>query len=65
MQTTLLTDLERQHQVIKNLAAVLNAAGSHIDNVVKVNVFLANMEDFAQMNEVYKQYWGSIKPCRT
>lgn len=55
----------RTHQVIQNLAAVLDAAGSHIDNVVKVNVFLANMEDFSSMNEVYKVYWGDVKPCRT
>lgn len=44
---------------------MLEAAGSHIDNVVKVNVFLANMEDFTKMNDVYKQYWGAVKPCRT
>ncbi|KAF3762653.1 putative L-PSP endoribonuclease family protein [Cryphonectria parasitica EP155] len=55
----------RTHQVIRNLAALLEAAGSHIDNVVKVNVFLADMKDFDQMNEVYKQYWGSVKPSRT
>lgn len=43
----------------------MTAAGSSIDKVVKVNVFLANMEDFAKMNEVYMQYWGDVKPCRT
>ncbi|KAF2973102.1 hypothetical protein GQX73_g672 [Xylaria multiplex] len=53
------------HQCIKNLTAILEAAGSDILKVVKVNVFLSNMDDFAAMNEVYSQYWGDVKPCRT
>ncbi|KAI1500173.1 endoribonuclease L-PSP [Biscogniauxia marginata] len=53
------------HQCIKNLTAILEAAGSDITKVVKVNVFLANMDDFAAMNEIYSQYWGDVKPCRT
>ncbi|KAF2083880.1 endoribonuclease L-PSP [Saccharata proteae CBS 121410] len=53
------------HRCIQNLQAVLEAAGTNIDNVVKVNVFLADMGDFAAMNEVYMQYWGSVKPSRT
>ncbi|KAH8157400.1 hypothetical protein CIB48_g10848 [Xylaria polymorpha] len=53
------------HQCIKNLSAILEAAGSDILKVVKVNVFLASMDDFAAMNEVYSQYWGDVKPCRT
>ncbi|KAI1138310.1 L-PSP endoribonuclease family protein Brt1 [Hypoxylon sp. FL0543] len=55
----------RQHQCIKNLAAILEASGSDITKVVKVNVFLSNMDDFAAMNEIYSQYWGEVKPCRT
>ncbi|KAL8314287.1 hypothetical protein RB597_006603 [Gaeumannomyces tritici] len=54
-----------QHQCIKNLTAILEEAGSSIDKVVKVNVFLSNMDDFAAMNEIYCQYWGDVKPCRT
>lgn len=54
-----------QHQCIRNLTAVLSAAGSAIENVVKVNVFLTTMQNFAAMNEAYKQYWGEIKPGRT
>ncbi len=50
---------------MKNLAAVLEAAGTNMDNVVKVNVFIADMKDFAAMNEVYTQYFGDVKPCRT
>ncbi|EJT78535.1 endoribonuclease L-PSP [Gaeumannomyces tritici R3-111a-1] len=53
------------HQCIKNLTAILEEAGSSIDKVVKVNVFLSNMDDFAAMNEIYCQYWGDVKPCRT
>ncbi|KAF2481358.1 putative L-PSP endoribonuclease family protein [Neohortaea acidophila] len=53
------------HRVLKNLSAVLEAAGTSMDNVVKVNVFLADMGDFAAMNEVYTQYFGEVKPCRT
>ncbi|OJD36525.1 l-psp endoribonuclease family protein [Diplodia corticola] len=53
------------HQCIKNLTAILEASGTTIENVVKVNVFLANMDDFAAMNEVYMTYWGDVKPCRT
>ncbi|XDG08670.1 hypothetical protein ABKA04_008285 [Annulohypoxylon sp. FPYF3050] len=53
------------HQCIKNLSAILEASGSDLNKVVKVNVFIANMDDFAAMNEVYSQYWGQVKPCRT
>jgi hypothetical protein len=54
-----------QHQCIKNLTAVLEEAGTVIEKVIKVNVFLASMDDFAKMNEVYKTYWGDVKPSRT
>jgi reactive intermediate/imine deaminase len=47
------------HQVIKNLSAILDPAGSSINYVVKVNIFLADMSDFAKMNEVY-DYIGAI-----
>ena len=47
--------LTYQKQCITNLAAVLEAAGSSIASVVKVNVFLADMKNFAEMNEVYEQ----------
>ena len=47
--------LSDQKQCITNLGEVLKAAGSSINSVVKVNVFLADMKDFAAMNEVYEQ----------
>ncbi|OJJ08045.1 hypothetical protein ASPVEDRAFT_34220 [Aspergillus versicolor CBS 583.65] len=52
-------------QCIKNLTAVLEEAGSDITKVVKVNVFLSNMDDFTAMNEEYTKHWGDVKPCRT
>ncbi|KAL3469587.1 Endoribonuclease L-PSP/chorismate mutase-like protein [Aspergillus californicus] len=52
-------------QCIKNITAVLAEAGSDITQVVKVNVFLADMDDFASMNEEYVKYWGDVMPCRT
>lgn len=45
----------KQHQAIKNLTAVLEAAGTNINNVVKVNVFIDDMANFAAMNEVRKR----------
>ncbi|OJD18231.1 hypothetical protein AJ78_01731 [Emergomyces pasteurianus Ep9510] len=56
----------RTEQALRNLAAVLEAGNSSLDNVVKVNVFLASMDDFAAMNKVYGQFFpGPEKPCRT
>ncbi|KAK0310419.1 hypothetical protein LTR01_003571 [Friedmanniomyces endolithicus] len=53
------------HQIIKNLTAVLEAAGTSIDNVVKVNIFIADIKNFEAVNEVYIQYWGETKPARS
>jgi 2-iminobutanoate/2-iminopropanoate deaminase len=55
---------EQTVQVFKNLQAVLEAAGSGFDRVVKTTVFLADMNDFAAMNEVYGQYFTDNKPAR-
>ena len=51
-------------QVLKNLSAVLEAAGSNLGGVVKTTVFLADMNDFAAMNEVYGKYFSENKPAR-
>lgn len=48
---------EQAHQVCKNLKAVLEAAGSCLENVVKTTCFLATMDDFAAFNQVYAQYF--------
>lgn len=55
---------EQTEQVLKNLDAVLRAAGTSLDNVVKTTVFLADMNDFAEMNDVYGRYFSENKPAR-
>ncbi|MGH7826502.1 MAG: RidA family protein [Candidatus Binatia bacterium] len=52
-------------QVLENLKAVLEAAGTSVDRVVKATVFLKNMDDFAAMNEIYAAYFGNAKPARS
>jgi 2-iminobutanoate/2-iminopropanoate deaminase len=56
---------EQTRQVLENLKAVLEAAGSSLDKVVKATVFLKNMADFAALNEVYGEYLGKAKPARS
>lgn len=52
-------------RVMKNLAAVLQAAGSSLHHVIKTTVFLADMADFAAMNDVYGRHFGEHKPARS
>ena len=52
-------------RVMRNLAAILKAAGSSLGQVVKTTVFLAEMGDFAAMNEVYARHFGDHKPARS
>jgi 2-iminobutanoate/2-iminopropanoate deaminase len=52
-------------RVLKNLSAVLAAAGSGMDRVVKTTVFLKNMSDFPAMNEVYGQFFKNEPPSRS
>jgi 2-iminobutanoate/2-iminopropanoate deaminase len=52
-------------QVLQNLAAVLEAAGTSFRHVVKTTVFLQNMDDFAGMNEVYAVAFGAHRPARS
>ncbi len=52
-------------QTLKNIRAILEAAGSSLKEVVRVGVFLADLNDFAAMNEVYKQYFPEDQPART
>lgn len=59
-------DLEAQtRQVLKNLEAVLVAAGSGLDRVVKTMVFLADMNDFAAFNPIYAEAFDAAKPARS
>jgi 2-iminobutanoate/2-iminopropanoate deaminase len=55
---------EQTEQVLKNLSEVLSAAGTSLDDVVKTTVFLADMNDFAEMNEVYGMFFSENKPAR-
>ncbi len=55
---------EQTEQVLKNLTAVLEAAGSGLELVIKTTVFLADMEEFAAMNEVYGKFFTSDPPAR-
>lgn len=55
---------EQTEQVLRNLTAVLEAAGADLNSVVKTSVFLADMNDFAAMNEVYGRFFSENKPAR-
>lgn len=56
---------EQTEQVLRNLAAVLEEAGASFDDVVKTTVFLADMDDFAAMNEVYGRFFLKQPPARS
>jgi len=56
---------EQTEQVLKNLAAVLVASGSSLGRVVKTTVYLADMADFAAMNEIYAKHFGDHRPARS
>jgi 2-iminobutanoate/2-iminopropanoate deaminase len=55
---------QQTEQVLRNLAAVLDAAGAGLGSVVKTTVYLADMADFQAMNEVYARHFGDHKPAR-
>ena len=55
---------DQTRQVLKNLAAVLEAAGSSTDDVVKATVFLQDMNDFAKMNAIYGEFFKAPHPAR-
>jgi 2-iminobutanoate/2-iminopropanoate deaminase len=55
---------EQTEQVLRNLTAVFEAAGLGMDRVIKTTVFLANMDDFTTMNEVYGRFFGAAPPAR-
>ena len=56
---------QQTERILKNLAGVLQAAGSSLAQVVKTTVFLKNMSDFAAMNEVYGRYFTDAPPARS
>jgi 2-iminobutanoate/2-iminopropanoate deaminase len=56
---------DQTEQVFANLAAILGEAGTSLDRLVKTTVFLAELDDFAAMNEVYKRHVGETPPARS
>jgi 2-iminobutanoate/2-iminopropanoate deaminase len=57
--------VKQTHQVLKNLTAVLQEAGSELSSVVKTTIFLDCMDDFATVNEIYASYFKEHKPVRS
>lgn len=56
---------EQTRQVLSNLKAVLEAAGSSLENVVKTTIYLTEIGDFLKVNEIYADYFSSGKPVRS
>jgi 2-iminobutanoate/2-iminopropanoate deaminase len=56
---------EQTRQALMNITAVLKAAGSNLDKVVKTTVFLKNMDDFAAMNRIYATFFWRSQPARS
>jgi len=56
---------EQAQQVLKNITALLTAAELTIENIVQVQIFLADMGDFVQVNEVYKTFFSEPYPARS
>ncbi|NMA86890.1 MAG: RidA family protein [Tissierellia bacterium] len=52
-------------QSLKNVEAILGEAGATIENIVKVNIYIRNMEDFPLINEIYEEFFGNHKPARS
>ena len=57
--------ISQTNQILKNLRAVLEAGNSSLDNVIKTSIFLADMDDFVSVNEIYAEYFGDHKPARS
>jgi 2-iminobutanoate/2-iminopropanoate deaminase len=55
---------EQTRQVMKNLASILDAAGSGLPKVVKTTIFLTDLEHFAKVNRIYGEFLGDVKPAR-
>jgi len=53
------------HQVMKNISAILQAAGGSFDDIVKTTIFLTSMGDFPKVNEIYGSYFKGIAPARS
>jgi 2-iminobutanoate/2-iminopropanoate deaminase len=56
---------QETRRTLDNIRSILQAAGAGLEDVVKCAVFLTDIRDFAEMNEVYNEYFGKAKPART
>ncbi len=56
---------DQVRQTLRNLRTILEAAGSGLDDVVKVNAYLTDLTRFAEFNEVYREFFGNDPPART
>jgi 2-iminobutanoate/2-iminopropanoate deaminase len=56
---------DQTRQVLKNLAAVMASAGTSLENALKATVYLTDMEDFPEMNAVYREFFGDVPPARS
>ncbi len=52
-------------QVIENIKAIIGSAGGTLDNIVKITLFIKDLNDFAKINEIYNGYFSESKPART
>lgn len=57
--------VNQAEQILKNIEAVLFEAGSDFNKVVKATIFLTNVNDFAEVNQLYTKYFGEHKPARS
>jgi 2-iminobutanoate/2-iminopropanoate deaminase len=55
---------DQAHRAMQNIAAILEAAGSGLDRIVKTTIFLVTMDDFAEFNEAYGSYFDAAPPAR-
>ena len=56
--------VDETHQVMKNIQAIINAAGLNMGQIIKCSIFITNMDDFAEINEVYGTYFNNNTPAR-
>ena len=55
---------EETEQTLKNISAILQADGLELENVIKTTVYLSDLNDFVQMNQIYEKYFSKNKPAR-
>lgn len=56
--------VDETHQVMKNIQAIINASGLTMDHIIKCSIFISNMDDFIEINEVYGIYFNNEPPAR-